>query len=333
VIHQFGTIIRRHARDYVIFALLVGMCIVAWVMNPRFASVGNLSKIMEHAAPAAIGACGMTVVMIAGGFDLSVGSIAAMAGMVAASVVVLGYRETGAWPLYAAVGGGILGACLVGSLLGLANGVLISRIGINPFVTTLGSMLMVRSLVQIYSHGGKPINLPPAAPISGLYWGKCLGVPMPIVLSLGAVLATVVLLRWTRFGYYCYAIGGNERAAWLSGIRTRSIKQATYVLAGLAAGVAGLLILAKPMNAQATAATGYELDVIAGVIIGGTPLGGGRGAVFGTVIGVLTLEVINNLLVFLEVPPSWQEMLTGAIIVGAVAIDRLSRRSQGGPTG
>lgn len=320
----------RQLRSYLILPLLVLMCIVTWLLNPKFATVGNFSNILVQAAPAAVGACGMTFVMVAGGFDLSVGAIAAMAGMVAASIAGLAYRQANPWSEQGAALAAVAAALLVGCSLGWVNGLLITRIRINPFVTTLGTMLMVRSLVEIYSRGGKPITLPNDAALGTLAWGQTLGVPNPIWLSVGAVLVAAAALRWTRFGYYCYALGGNERTAWLSGIGTNAVKTATYVLTGAAAGLAGLVILSRAMQAQSTAAKGYELDVIAAVIIGGTPLGGGTGSIFGTFVGVLTLAVINNLLVFLKVDPSWQDMVKGAIIVGAVGIDSLSRARRGG---
>jgi len=320
----------RQLRSYLILPLLLLMCVVTWLLNPRFATIGNFSNILVQAAPAAVGACGMTFVMIAGGFDLSVGAIAAMAGMVAASIAGLAYRQANPWPEQAAALAGVAATLLVGCSLGWVNGLLITRIRINPFVTTLGTMLMVRSLVEIYSRGGKPITLPNDAALGTLAWGRTLGVPNPIWLSVVAVLVAAAALRWTRFGYYCYALGGNERTAWLSGIGTHAVKTATYVLTGAAAGLAGLVILSRAMQAQSTAAKGYELDVIAAVIIGGTPLGGGTGSIFGTFVGVLTLAVINNLLVFLKVDPSWQDMVKGAIIVGAVGIDSLSRARRGG---
>ena len=320
----------RQLRSYLILPLLLVMCVATWLVNPKFATVGNFSNIAVQAAPVAIGACGMTFVMVAGGFDLSVGSIAAMAGMVAASLVRLAYREANPWPEAAATGTALGAGLLVGSGLGWVNGVLISRMRINPFVTTLGTMLMVRSLVEIYSRGGRPISLPNDAALGSLAWGQAVGVPNPIWLSAAAVLVAAAALRWTRFGYYCFALGGNERTAWLSGVSTSTVKTATYVLAGGTAGLAGLAVLSRAMQAQATAAKGFELDVIAAVIVGGTPLGGGTGSMFGTCIGVLTLAVINNLLVFLKVDPSWQDMVKGGIIVCAVGVDALSRARRGG---
>jgi ribose/xylose/arabinose/galactoside ABC-type transport system permease subunit len=223
----------------------------------------------------------------------------------------------------------VAAAVFVGLFLGWVNGMLISRIRINPFVTTLGTMLMVRSLVEVYSSGGKPITLPADAALGTLAWGRLLGVPNPIWLLAASLLIAAACLRWTRFGYYCFAVGGNERAAWLSGVNTDAVKSLTYVLTGGTAGLAGLTLLSRVMQAEATAATGYELDVIAAVIIGGTPLGGGSGSIFGSFIGVLTLGVINNLLVFLKVDPSLQKMVKGAIIVGAVGLDSLYRARRG----
>lgn len=313
-------------RGYAIVAVLLVLCAIAWARNPNFGSLNNLSNIVVQTAPVALSAYGMTFVMVAGGFDLSVGSIAAMAGMVAASLIARGAGGGG-------VAGSLLGAgagLAVGCLLGLANGLLIARARVNPFVATLGSMLMVRSLVEVFSGGGKPITLSQDVAIGGLSWGKLLGVPNPIwLVLLGVGLAWLVLVR-TPLGRGCYALGGNKRAAWLSGVRTAGLEQLTYVIAGGCAGAAGLLMLSRVNQADATAGTGHELDVIAAVIIGGTPLGGGAGNPLGTLVGVLALGVINNLLVFLHVDPSLQKMVKGAIIVAAVALDSVygERREQ-----
>lgn len=319
----------QQLRGYIIVLLLVVLCIVTWALNPRFATVRNFADILVQSAPIAVGACGMTFAMIAGGFDLSVGSIAAMAGMVAASLALKGDGPGAPWTPGSALAAAIVSALVVGLVLGWVNGVLISRIRINPFVTTLGTMLMVRSLVEVYSGGGKPISLGANALLGVLGWGHLLGIPNPIWILAGALLLAAAALRWTRFGYYCYALGGNERAAWLSGINTDRVKTLTYVLSGGTAGLAGLLFLSRVLQAEATAATGYELDVIAAVIIGGTPLGGGTGSMLGSFVGVLTLGVINNLLVFLNVDPSLQKMVKGAIIVGAVGLDSLYRARRG----
>lgn len=315
----------RAMRSYIIVLILVAMCGITWALNPRFASAANLTNIVVQCVPVAIGAFGMTFAMIAGGFDLSVGSIAAMAGMVAASIAASAYRPDAQLSPVSATWLASGAALLTGASLGLINGVLIARVKVNPFVTTLGTMLIVRSLVQVYSGGGKPITLPTDAPVSLLSWGKWLGVPVPIWILAATLGAAAAALRWTRFGYYCFAVGGNERAAWLSGVKTAGLKQLTYVVTGLSAAGAGLMILARVTQADADAASGYELDAIAAVIIGGTPLGGGVGSVLGTFVGVLTLGVINNLLVFLHVDPSLQKMVKGAIIVGAVAVDSIYR--------
>jgi ribose/xylose/arabinose/galactoside ABC-type transport system permease subunit len=316
-------------RGYIIVVLLLVLCVVTYLLNPKFATVGNFANILVQSVPIAIGACGMTFAMIAGGFDLSVGSIAAMAGMVAASLAVRADSPTSPLSPTSAFAAAVASALVVGLVLGWINGLLIARVRINPFVTTLGTMLMVRSLVEVYSGGGKPIHLEDKAGLGVLAWGHLLGVPNPIWILAAALLIAAGALRWTRFGYYCYALGGNERAAWLSGINTDAIKTLTYVLTGGTAGLAGLIVLSRVSQAEATAATGYELDVIAAVIIGGTPLGGGTGSILGSFIGVLTLGVINNLLVFLNVDPSLQKMVKGAIIVGAVGLDSLYRARRG----
>jgi ribose transport system permease protein len=222
--------------------------------------------------------------------------------------------------------GAVMAGLVVGAALGCFNGWAITRFRLPPFVATLGMLSIARSLTQLWTKG---------FPITGLGGdfgfigtGHWLGLPMPVWIS-GALVALFVLItRETRFGRHLYAIGGNERAAQLSGLNLRAIKIAVYALGGALAGIAGLLLTARLDSATPSAGIGYELDSIAAVVIGGTSLSGGRGSILGTVLGCLIIGVLNNGLVLLEVSPYWQQVIKGFVILAAVALDKASSRGE-----
>jgi ribose transport system permease protein len=219
------------------------------------------------------------------------------------------------------VHGAILAGLLVGMFLGWFNGQMITRVRIPPFVATLGMLSIARGLTMLWTKGFPITGLGPQLAVIGTAPG--LGVPVPVWISVGLVLIFVVVTKRTRFGRYMYAVGGNERTARLSGLNVDRIKVAIYTLAGGLSAVAGLLVTARLDSAQPNAGTGYELDSIAAVVIGGTSLSGGRGSILGTVIGCLIIGVLNNGLVLLDVSPFWQQVVKGGVILLAVAIDRL----------
>jgi ribose transport system permease protein len=209
--------------------------------------------------------------------------------------------------------------------MGWHNAFWITRFGVPPFIATLGMLTIARGLTMLWT-GGFPITgLGPEFGFIGT--GYCLGVPMPVWISGALVAIFVVATRRTRFGRYLYAVGGNERAATLSGLNISRVKTMAYIFAGGLAAVAGLMLTARSDAADPKAGVGYELDAIAAVVIGGTSLSGGRGSILGTVLGCLTIGVLNNGLVLLNVSPYWQLVVKGYVILLAVAIDRMSRKS------
>jgi len=222
--------------------------------------------------------------------------------------------------------GAVVAGVLVGLLLGWCNGVSITRFGLPPFVATLGMLSIARGLTMLWT-GGFPItDLGPTFRFMGTgYW---LAIPMPVWISAALVAAFMLVTRRTRFGRHLYAVGGNERAARLSGLHVERVKRMVYTLCGGLAGVAGLLVTARLDSATPIAGASYELDSIAAVVIGGTSLSGGRGSILGTVLGCLIIGVLNNGLVLLEVSPFWQQVIKGVVILAAVAIDRASRREE-----
>ena len=222
------------------------------------------------------------------------------------------------------VSGAVLAGLLVGAAAGGFNGLMITRFRLPPFVATLGMFSIARGLTMLWT-GGFPITgLGPTFGFLGT--GIFLGIPMPVWISGTLVGVFVVLTRKTRFGRYIYAVGGNERAARLTGLPVDRIKLGVYTLGGLLTGAAGLIVTARLDSAQPNAGLGYELDSIAAVVIGGTSLSGGRGSVFGTVLGCLIIGVLNNGLFLLDVSPFWQQVVKGFVILAAVAIDRMSLR-------
>jgi ribose transport system permease protein len=270
---------------------------------------------------------GMTMIILSAGIDLSVGSVLALAGAVAAGLLKRGVpAESLGVHIEFTVVGAIVAAVGVGLVMGWFNGLLITRFGLPPFVATLGMLSMARGMTFLWTEG---------YPITGLgddfgflgtgYW---LGLPMPVWIAAALTAVFALVTRRTRFGRYLYAIGGNERAAALSGVNVRRVKLLVYTLGGALAGVAGLLTTARLDSATPNAGLGYELDSIAAVVIGGTSLSGGRGSILGTVLGCLIIGVLQNGLVLLNISPFWQQVVKGAVIIVAVAIDNMSRRQQ-----
>jgi ribose/xylose/arabinose/galactoside ABC-type transport system permease subunit len=257
----------------------------------------------------------MTFVILTSGIDLSVGSVLALTGVLTASL------EHRGWPVPVV----IAAALSIGSLLGLVNGLVICKGKVTPFVVTLGTMSVARGAAHLFT-GAQPISrFRPGFRFLGT--GEVLHVPMPIVLFLVSVVAAAVVLKRTRLGRYLYAIGGNVRAARLSGIPVDRCTTLAYVLCGLTAAAGALIVTARLDAAESIAGMGYELDVIASVVIGGTSLSGGRGSVWGTLLGALLIGTVNNGMNLLEISAYFQLVVKGAIIVAAALLDRLGAMS------
>lgn len=305
---------------------LTMMVVALSVATESFLSVDNLLNVLRQISINLCLSLGMTMVVISGGIDLSVGSVLALSGAVAAGLLKQRIPIT---PLDSAIQFTVFGAIVAGLATGLAagwcNGLAITRFRLPPFVATLGMLSIARGLTMLWTGGFPLTNLGKEFRYMGT--GFALGVPMPIWISALLAAMCYVITRRTRFGRYLYAIGGNERAARLSGIDVPRIKRRVYTLAGGLAGVAGLHMAARLDSATPNAGTGFELDSIAAVVIGGTSLSGGRGSICGTVLGCLIIGVLNNGLVLLEVSPFWQQVIKGFVILAAVAVDRASRQA------
>jgi ribose transport system permease protein len=307
--------------------LTVILCVVSlsYSNNPSL----WLSNLLNYAAGVGIIACGMTFVMVAGGFDLSVGSIAAVCGV----VVVLVMQHLPGMSPWVSIPVACLATLGTGALLGAINGWLIAYVGVNPFVVTLSSMFVFRGIGLVLTSGGQSQVVPLALnePFRLLYWGGInlfgFTVPMPVIVFAVVFLISVYGLGFTRFGHYTYATGGNANASWLAGINTKRLTTTTYVLSGLSCAVAAILWCSLSGTAQASDYTGKEMIVIASVIVGGTPLGGGRGGLFSTLSGLFLLCTIDQLLTLMRVDPQYRQIVTGLIIVTVVAIDAYVKRA------
>ncbi len=290
--------------------ILVIMCIIASFLSPAFLSVTNLFNVIRQVAVVAIVACGMTFVILTGGIDLSVGSIIGLAGAVSAGVLA------SAGSVALSIGAGIA----VGIVCGAANGFFVAKWGIPPFIATLGMMTLLRGCVLVYTKGAP---IPVKSDIYKFFGkGDLLGVPVPIVLLIVIYLCAYAVLGHTKYGRSVYALGGNREATRLSGIPVVRTEWITYTINGLMCGIAAIVLTARLGSAQSTGGSGYELDAIAAVILGGTSLSGGSGFVLPTVVGALIMGIIDNILTLLNVNPHATSIVKGAVILVAVLADK-----------
>lgn len=330
---KFAGIASRFQSLFVLVLMIAAMS----VLSDKFFTIDNAWNILRQNSVNVCLSIGMTLVILSGGIDLSVGSVLAFAGAVTAGLIKspislpwLGI-ELQCTPL-----GGVVAGLLVGAFLGWFNGQMITRVKIPPFVATLGMLSIARGLTMLWTKGFPITGLGDSLavigtgsfpPIGSPYPFGNFAVPAPVWIA-GLLVAVFVLMTLkTRFGRYIYAVGGNEQTAILSGLNVNRIKVIVYTLAGTLSAVAGLIVTSRLDSAQPNAGTGYELDSIAAVVIGGTSLSGGRGTIIGTVIGCLIIGVLNSGLVLLNVSPFWQQVVKGAVILLAVAIDRLRESS------
>jgi ribose transport system permease protein len=305
-----------------LIALLL-MTVALSVLSDHFLTTANGLTILRQVSINMCLSLGMTLVILSGGIDLSVGALLGFSGAVAAGLLKNGLALPAfGLQLQFTTSGAILAGVLVGAVLGWHNGVAITRFRLPPFIATLGMLSVARGLAYLWT-GGFPIT-GLGASFGTIGTGACLGVPVPVWIMVALIAVFLVVTQRTRFGRHLYAVGGNARAARLTGLDVDRIKVAVYTLAGALAGVAGLIVTSRLDSAQPNAGLSYELDAIAAVVIGGTSLSGGRGTVFGTVLGCLIIGVLNNGLFLLDVSPFWQLVIKGYVILVAVAIDQAS---------
>jgi ribose transport system permease protein len=292
------------AAVYIVFALL----------NHQFISVANLTAVALQSSINAIIAIGMTLVIISAGIDLSVGSIAGLASVVAATVM----QSNG-------IVAGILAGLAVGLIAGAVNGLLIARIGLAPFIVTLGTLTLFRGTALVYTNGQPIYNIP--EPFRSVFAGTLGPIPTPVIFAIVVAVVADFVLRRTTFGEHIVAIGGNEEAARLCGVAVGRVKASVYVIAGGLAALGGFVLVARIGAAEPIGGSGYELDAIAATVIGGTSLFGGVGTIGGTLIGALILGGLRNGLTLMNVQSFWQQVASGLVIILAVLIDKLIRRA------
>lgn len=295
---------------------LVVLVIFVTIMNPSFMSPTNLLNLLRQVSTNALIAFGMTFVIITGGIDLSVGSTLALS-----SALMAGMIASGLDPVLA-MGVGLL----LGAFLGACNGVMITKGKMAPFIATLATMTIYRGLTLVYTDGNPITGIGDSFIFKYMGRGYLFGIPFPVVVMLLFFVVLYVLLHKMTFGRKTFALGGNEKAAFIAGIKSDRIKIAIYSISGLMAAVAGIIITSRLNSAQPTAGNAYEMDAIASVVLGGTSLSGGRGRLVGTLIGALIIGTLNNGLNLLGVSSFYQQVVKGVVIIIAVLLDRKNKK-------
>jgi len=295
--------------------VVVGVAVYFSLARPQFATVANMRTILIAAAPFALIALGQTLVILTGGIDLSVGSVVALSAMTSAALSV-GHPER----MVLAAAAGIL----AGLVAGLISGVVVAYVNVPPFVSTLGMLSVASGLAYAIGRG---------APINGLpiEWGgiadaEILGVQVPVLVMIAGFLILGIMMSRTAWGMRVYAVGGNRTAAEVAGVNTRRILTSVYAISGMLAGMSGVILSSRVISAAPYLGKGYELNAIAACVIGGASLAGGRGTVWGTMLGLLLIQTLNNGLDIMVVPAYWQTVISGALIVTAVAVDMVAAK-------
>ena len=305
------------------------LILVFSVTTSNFLSANNLTILAKHVAITALLAVGTTFVILVGGIDLSIGSVVGLAGMVAGGLLTHGLSIPGAGhPWFPSLPIVLFLALGAGAVVGLLNGVLVTRFRIAPFIATLGTLYVARGAALLMSGGRTFPDL--AGDVSGRHSGFpaigqafLLGLPVPVWLMVAAGVLAAVVAAKTPFGRHVYAVGGNERAAVLSGIQVNRVKIATYVISGLSAALVGLIIAAQLEAAHPATGESFELTAIAAAVLGGTSLMGGRGSIVGSLIGAFVIGVLADGLVMMGTSEFWQMVVKGIVIILAVAVDQL----------
>jgi ribose/xylose/arabinose/galactoside ABC-type transport system permease subunit len=301
--------VSRRALLLIFGLLVIGLAAV----SPSFRTIDNLVNIVEQQSIVGVVACGMLLMIMLGGFDLSVGAVGAASSVLAAAVM-------GQYGIAA----GVVAALLVGVTVGMTNGVLVARVGINPFVATLGMQTLVTGLMYVATNAAPVYGVPDSFTVVGL--GRIGIVPVAALIYAGVALAVWALLKFTVLGHYIFAVGGSEDASRLAGIKTNRVTIFVYTLGGATAALGGLILLGQTSIGQPSAAATWPLSAIAAVAVAGVPLTGGSGSVGAVVIGTLLLGTISNALNQFNVSPYWQPAITGLVILIAVGADTLQRR-------
>lgn len=321
-----GALVRSDAIQRVLaFGALIALIVFFTLASPNFFQFSNFVGILIATSVVGVLALGETFVIITAGIDLSIGTVMTLSAVMTGVVIT---------NMGLPVPVGILAGVATGGLAGLANGVLIARFKLPPFIATLGTLNVARGLALVIS-GLAPIYFTSTPEFNDAVMGSLLGsiipgaaIPNIVLVLFGAAIVAAFILSRTVLGRYTYALGSNEEAARLSGVNVAAWKAAVYALGGLFAGLGGVLIAARVNSAQPSLGFGYELDAISAVVIGGTSLSGGEGSILGTVIGAFIISTLTNGLRIMSVPQEWQTVVTGVVVILAVYLDIIRRRQQ-----
>lgn len=297
--------------------LLILFSVIITILRPNFISPNNLLNVLRQTSINAIIAAGMTFVILTGGIDLSVGSILAFSSAIGAYILVGGYGVTAA----------VLICLFIGILAGGLNGVIITKGKAQPFIATLATMTLLKGATLVFTQG-KPISVLKVENLNSFRMigaGSIFGVPTPVYIMGIVFIVCYFILNNTKTGRYIYAIGGNEEASKLSGLNTDFVKIKSYIINGLFAAMAGLILTSRLVSAQPNAGDGYELDAIAAVVLGGTSLAGGQGSILGTIFGALIIGILNNSLNLMNVSSYYQMVVRAIVILLAVLLDRKNK--------
>ncbi|MER9296264.1 ABC transporter permease [Mesorhizobium sp. M0621] len=315
------------------FIALIAVLIFFSIAAPNFLSTANLILMSKHVALNAFLAMGMTFVIITGGIDLSVGSIVGLCGMMAGYLVLNGIDLQIGYTIYFNVFEIALITLAVGILIGAVNGLLITRLNVAPFIATLGVLYVARGLALLSSDGRTFPNLvgKPELGTTGFGFlgaGRLLGLPVAIWILIVVALGAAYLAKYTPLGRHIFAVGGNERASRISGVRVNMVKMFVYMFSGFCAAIVGLIISSELMASHPATGESFELNAIAAAVLGGTSMSGGRGTIGGTIVGAFVIGILSDGLVMMGVSSFWQMVIKGLVIIVAVVVDQAQRRLQ-----
>ena len=302
----------NYIQDLGALIALIALIVVIGIISPEFRTVTNFLSLLRQSSINGLIAFGMTCVILTGGIDLSVGSVLALSTALCAGMITKGTP----------VGAAMIASLLIGTVFGMVSGILVTKGRLQPFIATLITMTIYRGATMIYMDGRPISNLGDSFTLKFVGKGALFGIPFPVIIFLGIFAVFFFALEQTTFGRRIYATGSSEKAAKLAGVNTDRAKLAAYAISGCMSALSGLILLSRLNSAQPTLGSGYELDAIAAVALGGTSMNGGRGRIWGTLVGVLIIAVLNNGLNILGVSSYWQDVVKGIVILCAVLSDR-----------
>ena len=330
---SFGTSLTLNLLRLRTFIALFAVLIYFSFAAPNFLTAANVVLMSKHVAQNAFLAIGMTFVIVTGGIDLSVGSIVGLCAMVSGELILHGVDLHNGYTLFFSIPEIMVIILVLGVLVGLLNGLLITRLNVAPFIATLGSLYVARGAALLVSDGATFPNLEGSAALGTTGYaflgaGTIFYLPASIWLLILVALAAAYLARWTPLGRHIFAVGGNERAAALSGIRVNRVKLFVYMFSGACAAIVGLIISSELLAAHPATGTTFELNAIAAAVLGGTSMSGGRGTIGGTIIGAFVIGILSDGLVMMGVSSFWQMVIKGVVIIAAVVVDQAQRKLQ-----